>query len=158
MQLPAHTDISDELPYSGVAAVRLIKDELDRVRKIINEQCTGRGEPVNRLLETFSSCSGKMIRPGLLLLAGSACGKITEEHINIAAIVEMIHNATLLHDDVIDEGQRRRGLPTINSLWGNESAVLLGDFLLSRVFRMCSNLEPRIIEIIAAATAQTCEG
>lgn len=80
------------------------------------------------------------------------------EAIRIAAIVEIIHNATLLHDDVIDEGQRRRGLPTVNSLWGNESAVLLGDFLLSNVFKMCSDLEPRFQKIIAAAAARTCEG
>lgn len=73
-----------------------------------------------------------MLRPGLVLLAGASCGRITGEHIRTAAVIEMIHNATLLHDDVIDEGQTRRGSPTINSLWGNESAVLLGDFLLGR--------------------------
>jgi octaprenyl-diphosphate synthase len=70
----------------------------------------------------------------------------------------MIHNATLLHDDVIDEGLKRRGDPTINSLWGNESAVLLGDFLLSRVLRMCADLEPEVIRIIADAAGRTCEG
>ncbi|MBA7690062.1 Heptaprenyl diphosphate synthase component 2 [subsurface metagenome] len=80
------------------------------------------------------------------------------EAIRIAATVEIIHNATLLHDDVIDEGQRRRGLPTVNSLWGNESAVLLGDLLLSKVFKMCADLEPRFQKIIAAAATRTCEG
>ncbi|MHC4482701.1 MAG: polyprenyl synthetase family protein [Planctomycetota bacterium] len=76
----------------------------------------------------------------------------------LAAIVEMIHNATLLHDDVIDEGQRRRGEPTVNSLWGNESAVLLGDFLLSKVFKMCADLKPEVTRIIAATTLRICEG
>jgi len=99
-----------------------------------------------------------MLRPGLVLLSGGAVGKITDEHIRIAAIVEIIHNATLLHDDVIDEGQKRRGAPTINSLCGNESAVLLGDFLLSRAFKMCTDLQPQVTKIIASAAGRTCEG
>ena len=70
----------------------------------------------------------------------------------------MIHNATLLHDDVIDEGQKRRGLPTINSLWGNETAVLLGDFLLSKVFKMCAESERRVAKVIATAAIRLCEG
>ncbi len=110
------------------------------------------------MLECVSTRSGKMLRPGLVLLAGRCCGKITDEHIRVAAIVEMIHNATLLHDDVIDEGQKRRGLPTINSLWGNESAVLLGDFLLSRAFKMCAELEPQVARVIAATAIRVCEG
>jgi octaprenyl-diphosphate synthase len=111
-----------------------------------------------RLVEHLNGCGGKMIRPGLVLLAGGAVGKITDKHIRIAVIMEMIHNATLLHDDVIDEGQRRRGQATVNSLWGNESAVLLGDFLLSKVFRMCADLEPQVAKIIASAAGRTCEG
>jgi len=168
MQLPAHTDpslrsragVSGSLPQSGVPAFRLVDDELSRVKKLIDEQLVGRPDKIgiNRLLRTFSSCSGKMIRPGLVLLSGAGCGKITDKHICVAAVVEIIHNATLLHDDVIDEGQKRRGLPTINSLWGNESAVLLGDFLLSKVFNMCADLEPQIIRIIAATATRTCEG
>ncbi len=173
MQLPAHTDISGVLPPSGVPAFRLINDELGRVKELINEQlaccpdATLRSSAtlrstskigIRRLVEYLNTCGGKMIRPGLVLLAGGAVGKITDEHIRIAAIMEMIHNATLLHDDVIDEGQRRRGQATVNSLWGNESAVLLGDFLLSKVFKMCADLEPEVVKIIATAAARTCEG
>jgi octaprenyl-diphosphate synthase len=105
-----------------------------------------------------------MIRPGLVLLSYRAmsdvpCEKKTQnEAVRVAAIIEMIHNATLLHDDVIDEGQKRRGLPTINSLWGNETAVLLGDFLLSKVFKMCAESEPRVAKVIAAAAVRLCEG
>lgn len=145
-----YTDISGDF--------KLIDVQLGQVKELIDEQLLGCSASVSRLLETFSSCSGKMVRPVMVLLAGACCGKITDEHIRIAAVVEMIHNATLLHDDVIDEGQKRRGLPTVNSLWGNESAVLLGDFLLSRVFEMCTDLQPRFQKIIAAATARTCEG
>jgi octaprenyl-diphosphate synthase len=160
MQLPAHTDIPGGLPPSGVAAFRLINDELGQVKELINEQllCCPGEIGVVRLVEHLNGCGGKMIRPGLVLLAGRAVGKITYEHIRIAAIMEMIHNATLLHDDVIDEGQRRRGQATVNSLRGNESAVLLGDFLLSKVFKMCADLEPRVAKIIATAAGRTCEG
>ena len=160
MELPTHTDITEGAPRKGIPAFRLIEDQLNQVRQLINEQLVvpPTGADINRLLEYMKTRSGKMIRPALVLLAGSAVGKTTDKHIRVAAIVEMIHNATLLHDDVIDEGQKRRGLPTINSLWGNESAVLLGDFLLSQVFKMCTDLEPKIINIIAAAAARTCEG
>lgn len=173
MQLPVHTEISASASYSKVPAFRLIHDHLNRVSELIIEQltapapaCAGlnspsrnrRTEHVTRLLEYISSRSGKMIRPGLVLLAGNCCGKINDEHIRVAAIIEMIHNATLLHDDVIDEGEQRRGSPTINSLWGNETAVLLGDFLLSQVFRLCAELQSHIARVIAASAARLCEG
>ncbi len=169
--MSTHTDMTGSISRSRVPAFSLIDEQLSRVKELINEQSTapactgvnssaskGRAGDIDRLLEYVSSRGGKMIRPGLVLLAGGCCGKITDEHIRVAAIVEMIHNATLLHDDVIDEGQRRRGQPTINSLWGNESAVLLGDFLLSRVFKMCAELEPRVAKVIAAAAIRICEG
>jgi len=133
---------------------------LGQVRELIDKQLTvpAKAGDIKPLLECVSTRSGKMLRSGLVLLAGGCCGKITDEHIRVAAIVEMIHNATLLHDDVIDEGQKRRGLPTINSLWGNESAVLLGDFLLSRAFKMCAELEPQVARVIAATAIRVCEG
>ncbi len=173
MQLPAHTDISASLTDFEIPAFRLINNQLSRVRELISEQLTTRisdlggrsssgkqraGEDIDGLFEYVRSRSGKMIRPGLVLLAGSCCGKITDEHIRVAAMIEMIHNATLLHDDVIDQGQRRRGKPTINSLWGNESAVLMGDFLLSRVFKLCAEIKPELTKVIAAAAVRLCEG
>ncbi len=158
--MSAHTDISRGLLHSSVPAFRLINDELGRVKELIDEQlaCCLDKISVRRLVEYVGARGGKMIRPGLVLLAGGTVGKITDKHIRVAAITEMIHNAALLHDDVIDEGQRRRGQATVNSLWGNESAVLLGDFLLSKVFGMCADLEPEVTKIIATATARTCEG
>jgi len=127
---------------------------------LIEEQlnCFASRQELHRFLESFNSTGGKMLRPGLLLLSGCSVGKMADGHIQVAAIVEMIHNATLLHDDVIDNGLRRRGGATVNSLYGNESAVLLGDFLLSKVFRMCADLQPEIIGIIASAAVKTCEG
>ncbi|MHC4912128.1 MAG: polyprenyl synthetase family protein, partial [Planctomycetota bacterium] len=135
-------------------------DELDRVKESIGQQLApARGDDsIRRLVVHLNTCGGKMIRPALVLLSGKAVGKVTDEHIRVAAILEVIHNATLLHDDVIDEGQKRRGSPTVNNLWGNEAAVLLGDFLLSRVFKMCADLRPQVSKIIAATAARICEG
>ena len=160
MQRPTYTDVRGNIPLSGIPAFGLIDCQLGRVRELIDKQLAvpAKAGDIKPLLECVSTRSGKMLRPGLVLLAGGCCGKITDEHIRVAAIVEMIHNATLLHDDVIDEGQKRRGLPTINSLWGNESAVLLGDFLLSRVFKMCAELEPSVVRVIAATAIRVCEG
>ena len=160
MQSPTNTDIPASNPQVKVPAFRPIADQLSKVRNLINQQLTShvKAGDINGLLEQISRRSGKMIRPGLVLLAGRCYGKITDKHISVAAIIEMIHNATLLHDDVIDEGQKRRGLPTINSLCGNESAVLLGDLILSRVFKMCAQLESRVTDVIATAAVRLCEG
>jgi len=172
MQLPAHTDISGSVPPSKIRAFRLIDKQLSRVKELINEQLTAPAEAgdINRLLEHVHGRSGKMIRPGLVLLSyrvvrDASCEKKTQydirdtqyEAICVAAVVEMIHNATLLHDDVIDEGQKRRR-PTVNSFWGNEAAVLLGDFLLGRVFKMCAGLQPQAVEVIAGAAVRVCKG
>ncbi len=144
----------------GSPPLGLINSQLGQVKKLISEQLVAQAKTgdINRLLEYVNTRSGKMLRPGLVLLAGASCGRITGEHIRVAAVIEMIHNATLLHDDVIDEGKTRRGLPTINSIWGNESAVLLGDFILGRVFKMCAELEPWVGRTIAAAAVRVCEG
>jgi len=156
MQSPTRTDIPASIPHGNVPAFRLIADQLSRVRDLIKQQLTTsvNSGDISGLIEHTSSRSGKMIRSGLVLLSGHCCGKIKDEHISVAAIMEMLHNATLLHDDVIDEGKQRRGLPTINSLWGNETAVLLGDYVLSQVFKMCAELESQTAKIIAAAAAR----
>jgi octaprenyl-diphosphate synthase len=149
--------ISDGISQSRVPAFGLVDSHLKRAQKLINQQMTGPAEApdMNRLLEHMNYHSSEMIRPGLVLLAGKCCGKITAEHIRVAAIIEIIHNATLLHDDVIDKGQKR---PSVNNMCGNENAVLLGDFLLGRVFQMCAGLKPRVNEVIAAAAVRICEG
>ena len=155
MQSPSRTNIA-----SDIAAFSIISKELSRVKQLIEDQfsCFASQPELHRFLESFNSTGGKMLRPGLLLLSGDSVGKLTNRHIQVGAIIEMIHNATLLHDDVIDNGLQRRGGATVNSFYGNESAVLLGDFLLSKVFRMCVDLQPEVIEIIASAAVQTCEG
>ena len=173
MPVPEPMDIPTLAPCNDLAPFRLVAEPLGRVKKLIHQQLRAhspaiagltssprqrRPEDVNRLLEYIRARGGKMIRPGLVLLSGLCCGSMTDEHVRVAAIIEMIHNATLLHDDVIDEGRIRRGVPTINSLWGNETAVLLGDLLLSRVFTMSAELESPVAKVIANAAVRLCEG
>ncbi|MHC4206815.1 MAG: polyprenyl synthetase family protein [Planctomycetota bacterium] len=160
MQSPLDTDTQASAAQVKVPAFRPIAEELSKVGNLIDQQLTShvKAGDINGLLEQISLRSGKMIRPGLVLLAGRCYGKTTDKHITVAAVIEMIHNATLLHDDVIDEGKKRRGTPTINSLWGNESAVLLGDLILSHIFKMCAQLESRVSEVIATAAIRLCTG
>jgi len=158
MQLSAHTNRTGRSVRKQAPLFSLIEPELRKVKKLVNKQLADTEEPLSRLVKRMRTTGGKMLRPGLVLLSAAATGKITQQHIRIAAIMETIHSATLLHDDVVDEGEKRRGLPTINSLWGNESAVLVGDFLLSRVFAMCSDLRPDLISMIAALAERLCRG
>jgi len=136
-----------------------VNQELKQVRSFINHQIKLNGDDaVAGLVKGLRSFRGKMIRPAILLLSGKCFGRITSQHIKAAAAAEMLHNATLLHDDVIDDGSVRRGMPTINSLYGNEKAVLLGDFLLSKMLLLCNGLEPEINKNFASATYSLCRG
>ena len=144
-----------EIPSFAPIAAHLGQARELICRSLVAPESAGELAP---LLDHFMSRSGKMIRPALVLLGGACLGQITDEHVQVAAMVEMIHDATLLHDDVMDDGQTRRGMPTINHLWGNESAVLLGDFVLSRVFRMAAELDPPVGRVVAETAVRVCEG
>jgi len=161
MQSPELSNISDS--YSLIPPLELVKAELEQVKQLINEQIFfssgSKSDPnLERLLESLRTRGGKMIRPGLVLLSGKYYNSITDKHLIVAACIEMVHHATLLHDDVIDDGLQRRGKPTVNSIWGNESAVLLGDFLLSHVFKLSSELDPIVLKVIAESAIRLCEG
>jgi octaprenyl-diphosphate synthase len=151
---------SQNTAWHEIPSFALIAPHLERTSKVINRSLAGETAAVELtpLLDHFLTRGGKMVRPALLLLAGSCCGRIADEHIQVAAMVEMIHDATLLHDDVLDDGQTRRGVPTVNRLWGNESAVLLGDFVLSRVFRMTAELQSPVARVIADIAMRVCQG
>src|SRR5690606_6547376 len=95
---------------------------------------------------------GKMLRPVLVLLSGKACGRLTPQHVTIATVVELAHMATLVHDDVLDDAELRRRGATINHLRGNEAAVLLGDYLISHSYHLCSSLESQMASRTIAAT------
>ncbi|MDA8420413.1 MAG: octaprenyl diphosphate synthase [Pseudomonadota bacterium] len=114
---------------------------------------------INRLAGYIIHSGGKRLRPLILLLASRACGYQGSDHVGLAAIVEFIHTATLLHDDVVDSSELRRGQSTANVVWGNEASVLVGDFLYSRAFEMMVDIRSmRVMEILSKATNTIAEG
>jgi octaprenyl-diphosphate synthase len=132
---------------------------LEKVKNIIAAQLRTDSESVNQLLAQVGPAGGKLLRPAMVLLAGKSCGAVTPEHIRVAAVVEMVHLASLLHDDVLDEARTRRARSTVNNLWGNAPAVLLGDLLLSKVFRLCAEFEQaQITKTLAEAAERMCLG
>ncbi len=136
-----------------------VSQSLDRVIAIFDDEVRSDLPFVNRLTEQVRAYRGKLLRPNLLLLAGEATGEITRDHLVLAAVVEMVHMATLVHDDVLDEADVRRRNPTVNRLIGNEGAVLLGDFLISHAYHLCSSLgETWASRRVAAVTNIVCEG
>jgi octaprenyl-diphosphate synthase len=136
-----------------------IKKELAAVEQLFNEELGTDLVCVNNLVRHVSRFRGKMLRPTLVLLAGKACGELTDAHSVLATVVEMVHMATLVHDDVLDEAELRRKGATINHLRGNEAAVLLGDYLISHSFHLCSSLDSQFASrIIGRTTNQVCEG
>ena len=136
-----------------------IAKDLEKVCQIFDDELFSELPLINELCGHVRQYRGKLLRPGLVLLSGSACGKTTDEHLTLAAVVEMVHMATLVHDDVLDDADLRRRCPTINRLEGNEAAVLLGDYLISHAFHLCSSLESQYASrVIAATTNIVCEG
>lgn len=100
-----------------------------------------------------------MLRPALLLLSGRAAGKLTDQHLTLAAVVELVHMATLVHDDVLDDADVRRRCVTVHRREGNETAILLGDFLISHAFHLCSSLDSQFASRAIGLTTNTvCEG
>jgi octaprenyl-diphosphate synthase len=161
MPVPDKDKMLTEAPTGGSLAEHLeaIADGLSTVRECICEQLVTSDEGINAMLDHIGLRSGKMLRPALVLMVGEACGNVTETHVRIGAVVELLHAATLLHDDVLDEAVSRRRSFTANRLWGNEAAVLLGDFLLGKVFVMCSRIEPREVSQMLSDTAvEICRG
>ena len=136
-----------------------IGTELAAVEQLFDEELRSDLSCVNALVRHVSRFRGKMLRPTLLLLCGKACGQITDSHTVLATVVEMVHMATLVHDDVLDEAELRRKGATINHLKGNEAAVLLGDYLISHSYHLCSSLDSQFASrLIARTTNQVCEG
>ncbi|MEK7756282.1 MAG: polyprenyl synthetase family protein, partial [Planctomycetota bacterium] len=136
-----------------------IRDEFAVVERIFDEEIAGDLDFINGLCDTVRSYRGKMLRPAMLLLAGKATGELSNAHRTLAAVVEMVHMATLVHDDVLDEAVERRRRPTIASIAGNTAAVLLGDYLISHAFHLCSRLKSQYASRRIGATTNTvCEG
>lgn len=138
--------------YAPVAA------DLDEAERVLQSALAKYRSPLAPLVEHLAHYRGKRLRPALLLLTAKACGRITPDHHRLAAAVEMIHTATLVHDDVLDEATLRRHVPTVNAGWGNTTAILLGDMLFTHAFHLTSTVDGRACQIIGEATNRVCAG
>jgi octaprenyl-diphosphate synthase len=136
-----------------------IRPNLDAVDRLFHAELKSELPCVNTLVKHVSRFRGKMLRPCLVLLAGKACGELVDAHTVVATVVEMVHMATLVHDDVLDDAELRRKGATINHLRGNEAAVLLGDYLISHSYHLCSSLDSQYASrLIGKTTNEVCEG
>jgi len=137
----------------------LVTADFEAVDKVVKHRLHSQVALVDQVATYIIYAGGKRLRPLLVLLAARACGHTESRHVDAAAIVEFIHTATLLHDDVVDGSSLRRGRTTANEVFGNATSVLVGDFLYSRAFQMMVTLDRmRIMEIIADATNAIAEG
>ena len=138
---------------------RLIADEMARVNTFIEENLASDVSLINQLGQYIVNSGGKRLRPALVILSSKVLGYEGDKHINLAAIIELIHTATLLHDDVVDASLLRRGHQTANQRWGNEASVLVGDFVYSRAFQMMVDINSlSIMRVLSEATNTIAEG
>jgi octaprenyl-diphosphate synthase len=137
----------------------LLSDEMAQVDAVIRRRLASDVALINQISHYIVSAGGKRVRPALLLLFANALGFRGAERFELAATVEFIHTATLLHDDVVDESELRRGRATANALFGNAASVLVGDFLYSRAFQMMVSVNRmRVLDVLAEATNVIAEG
>lgn len=138
---------------------QLADNDMLAVNELIQHRLHSEVVLINQLSHYIIGSGGKRLRPLLAVLVARACGYQGTRHVDIAAIVEFIHTATLLHDDVVDESNMRRGKETANNVWGNQAAVLVGDFLYSRSFEMMVDVgSMRVMEILSTTTNTIAEG
>jgi octaprenyl-diphosphate synthase len=142
-------------PSPDLAALRaLVKDDMARVNTLIIEQSQSDIPLISELASHLIAAGGKRLRPCLTIAAAKLCGYEGARHVRLAASVEFIHTATLLHDDVVDDSHLRRGEATANALWGNKSSVLVGDFLFSRAFQlMVADGSLDVLKVLSDASA-----
>jgi octaprenyl-diphosphate synthase len=154
MDTTAHTETPVERLQAALAA------DMAQVNALIHARMTSEHAPrIPEVAAHLIDAGGKRLRPLLTLAAARLCGYEGDHHVRLAATVEFIHTATLLHDDVVDESRRRRGRPTANLLWDNKSSVLVGDYLFARSFQlMVETGSIRVLDILANASAVIAEG
>lgn len=151
-------DEVSQKPHDRLAA--WLAEDMAQVNLLIRERMASKHAPrIPEVTAHLVEAGGKRLRPLLTLAGARLCGYEGAYHIHLAATVEFIHTATLLHDDVVDESERRRGRPTANLLWDNKSSVLVGDYLFARSFQlMCETGSLRVMDILANASATISEG
>lgn len=136
-----------------------VSREMEAVEGLLQKEFSNEDSFVDRLAQHGFRLGGKRLRPALVLLSAQACGGISPEHFNMAVTTELIHTATLIHDDVLDDAKMRRHLDTVNALWDNEASILLGDYFLARVMCMVGAVEDTYAcRTIGEAARRMCEG
>ncbi len=136
-----------------------VQEDMTRVDELMQDKLQSSVPTINDLGSYIIESGGKRLRPVMVLLAARACGYTGSDHIKMAVIIEFVHTATLLHDDVVDESMMRRGRETANARWGNNLSVLVGDFLYSRAFEMMVEVgHMRVMQLLAQATNVISEG
>ncbi|MXQ09282.1 polyprenyl synthetase family protein [Alphaproteobacteria bacterium GH1-50] len=145
-------------PHERLAA--MLEDDMARVNGLIRERMASEHAPrIPEVTAHLVEAGGKRLRPMLTLAAARLCGYEGDNHVRLAATVEFIHTATLLHDDVVDESDQRRGRPTANLLWDNKSSVLVGDYLFARSFQLMTDTGSLdVLRILSNAAATIAEG
>lgn len=139
--------------------IALLKDEMEGVESQFKKNLASDVQLVSQVGDYVLSSGGKRIRPMLLLLCARLCNYQGDKHIDLAGVVEFIHTATLLHDDVVDSANLRRGNRSANSVWGNQASVLVGDFLFAKSFSVMVGSESlKILQILSDTTTQLAEG
>ncbi len=144
---------------TALEILELVKSDLERVEREINLESVASVDAVTTIARYLQSGGGKRLRPILVLLASKLVGGVTDSSIRMAAVVEMIHTATLVHDDVIDTAKTRRGRPSSNTIWGNHTCVLAGDWLYMQAFHVA--LRERnfhVLDLLIALTQMMVEG
>ena len=151
---------SRDITIMDIAAIHaLIEGDMKLVDALILRRLQSDVVLINQVGHYIVNSGGKRLRPMIVLLAARALGYQGRDHIDLAAIIEFIHTATLLHDDVVDGSDKRRNRDTANSVWGNATSVLVGDFLYSRAFEMMVDVNMmRVMEILSHATNRIAEG
>jgi octaprenyl-diphosphate synthase len=151
-----------EQPLENVtfdAVSNLARDDMEAVDRLISTSLESDVALVSQVSRYIVASGGKRLRPLIVLLAARAFGYDGEQHVRAAAIIEFIHTATLLHDDVVDSSSRRRGKESANTVFGNQASVLVGDFLYSRAFQMMVDIgRMRVMQILADATNTIAAG
>ena len=152
--------LKKEIDNSYAELKKLVKDKLDQVNQRIKYKLASEINLIHKITNYHLKSGGKKIRPLLTLGSAKLCG-YTEGNrdINLAACVELIHNATLLHDDVIDNSDLRRGIKTPNVIWGNQSSILVGDYLLSRCFEMMvEDGSQEVLKLLSSTSSKIAQG
>lgn len=158
-QVSVNTVTATTVPPDIQDVVALCAPEMSAVDQLIRSRLESDVVLVRQIAEYIIGSGGKRLRPMLVVLSANACSYRGPHHITLAAVIEFIHTATLLHDDVVDESALRRGRETVHAVWGNAASVLVGDFLYSRAFQMMVDVDSmQVMDLLSDTTNRIAEG